>query len=124
MDLGAFSISLGVKDLAASRAFYEKLGFVVTGGDPAHKYLILVNGRTVIGLFEGMFEGNILTFNPGWIGPDEEAPPDFTDVREIAAHLDAMGVDLATRELPEEGGPGHITFADPDGNQILIDQHR
>jgi catechol 2,3-dioxygenase-like lactoylglutathione lyase family enzyme len=120
MDLGVFSISLGVKDLAASRAFYEKLGFVVTGGDPAQKYLILVNGRTVIGLFEG----NILTFNPGWIGPHEEAPPDFTDVREIAAHLDARGVDLATRELPEEGGPGHITFADPDRNQILIDQHR
>jgi catechol 2,3-dioxygenase-like lactoylglutathione lyase family enzyme len=124
MDLGVFSISLAVKDLGASRAFYEKLGFVVTGGDPAHNYLILVNGRTVLGLFEGMFEGNILTFNPGWVGPGEEAPADFTDVREIAAHLEAMGVELGTSKLPEEGGPGHITLSDPDGNQILIDQHR
>lgn len=124
MDLGVFSVSLAVKDLEASRTFYEKLGFVVTGGDPAHKYLILVNGRTVVGLFEGMFERNILTFNPGWIGPHEEAPEGFTDVREIAAHLEGVGVELSARELPEEGGPGHITFTDPDGNPILIDQHR
>jgi len=124
MELGAFSISLAVKDLLASRAFYESLGFQVTGGDPAQKYLILVNGRSVIGLFEGMFEGNILTFNPGWNGPAEEADDGFTDVREIAARLAEAGVEISTKELPEEGGPGHIALADPDGNQVLIDQHR
>jgi catechol 2,3-dioxygenase-like lactoylglutathione lyase family enzyme len=124
MELGAFSISLAVKDLLASRAFYERLGFQVTGGDPAQKYLILVNGRSVIGLFEGMFEGNILTFNPGWSGPHEEAADGFTDVRQIARRLIEAGVEISTEELPGEGGPGHIALVDPDGNQILIDQHR
>ena len=124
MELGAFSISLAVKDLLASRAFYESLGFQVTGGDPAQRYLILVNGRSVIGLFEGMFEGNMLTFNPGWNGPNEEDDDDFTDVREIAARLAEVGVEISTKELPGDGGPGHIALADPDGNQILIDQHR
>ena len=124
MELGAFSISLAVKDLLASRAFYERLGFQVTGGDPAQKYLILVNGRSVIGLFEGMFEGNILTFNPGWDGPNEDAADGFTDVREIATRLGEAGVEIGTEELPGESGPGHVTLADPDGNQILIDQHR
>ena len=124
MDLGVFSVSLAVKDLSVSKAFYEKLGFEVTGGEMEHKYLILVNGRTVIGLFEGMFEQNILTFNPGWLGPHEEAPDDFTDVRSIAARLEELGIELTTKELPEEGGPGHVALADPDGNHILIDQHR
>jgi lactoylglutathione lyase len=124
MELGAFSVSLTVQDLEASRAFYEKLGFQVTGGDPAHNYLILANGRTVLGLFHGMFERNILTFNPGWNGPHDPAEGDFTDVREIAARLADAGVEFTARELPEGGGPGHVAFLDPDGNPVLIDQHR
>ncbi len=124
MELGAFSVSLAVKDLEASRVFYEKLGFHVTGGDPAHNYLILVNGSTVVGLFQGMFEKNILTFNPGWIEPHTDAPEGFTDVREIARRLEASGVELTARDLRQGGGPAHIAFADPDGNPILIDQHR
>lgn len=124
MDLGAFSVSLAVKDLEASRAFYEKLGFRVTGGDPAHNYLILVNGTTVIGLFRGMFERNILTFNPGWTGPHQEAPADFTDVRDLARRLEEAGVTFSARSLPDGGGPAHVVFEDPDGNPILLDQHR
>lgn len=123
MDLGAFSISLAVEDLARSRAFYETLGFEVTGGDPEHGYLILVNGRSVVGLFHGMFEQNILTFNPGWSGPGEEAA-EFMDVREIARRLEAAGIEFTASELPESGGPGHVAFVDPDGNPVLIDQHR
>ncbi|HSG09076.1 MAG TPA: VOC family protein [Longimicrobiales bacterium] len=124
MELGAFSTSLTVKDLAASQAFYEKLGFEVKGGDLADHYLIMTSGRTVIGLFQGMFDKNILTFNPGWRGPYQEVEGDFPDVREIARYLDEAGVELTTRELPDGGGPGHITLLDPDGNPILIDQHR
>ena len=124
MDLGAFSVSLTVKDLETSRAFYEKLGFQVTGGNAAQHYLILVNGNTVIGLFQGMFDRNLLTFNPGWNGPYAEVPGPFTDVREIARRLEDAGVELTTRELPDAGGPAHITFVDPDGNPVLIDQHR
>ena len=124
MELGVFSVSLTVKDLEASRAFYEKLGFSVTGGNPDHNYLILVNGTTVIGLFHGMFEKNILTFNPGWNGPHAEAPDGFTDVREIARRLEAAGVEFTAKELPQGGGPAHIVFEDPDGNPILLDQHR
>ncbi|GMV03758.1 MAG: hypothetical protein AMXMBFR53_00400 [Gemmatimonadota bacterium] len=124
MELGAFSVSLTVKDLAASRVFYEKLGFAVTGGDPKYNYLILVNGDTVIGLFQGMFDKNILTFNPGWNGPHKAVEGDFADVREIAARLEKEGVELTSKQLPEEPGPAHITFVDPDGNPILIDQHR
>jgi catechol 2,3-dioxygenase-like lactoylglutathione lyase family enzyme len=123
MNLGVFSISLAVEDLARSRSFYETLGFEVTGGDPDHGYLILVNGDTVIGLFQGMFEENILTFNPGWSGPGREAA-EFTDVREIAERLEEAGIELTARELPEGGGPGHVTLTDPDGNPVLIDQHR
>ena len=124
MELGAFSVSLTVKDLSASRAFYEKLGFEVAGGSEEHRYLILVNGSTVIGLFEGMFERNILTFNPGWDGPHQQSEEGFQDVREIAEALKAAGIELTEAHLPEEGGPGHVTFVDPDGNPILIDQHR
>ena len=122
MDLGAFSISLAVKDLAVSRAFYEKLGFEVTGGSGEHHYLILVNQGTVLGLFQGMFEKNILTFNPGLGGPDMQQLEEYTDVREIQRALKAAGVDL-TEEADESGsGPAHIAFLDPDGNPILIDQ--
>jgi catechol 2,3-dioxygenase-like lactoylglutathione lyase family enzyme len=124
MDLGAFSVSLAVEDLSASRDFYETLGFEVTGGSPEQNYLILVNGGTVVGLFQGMFEHNILTFNPGWTGPHEESGPGFQDVREIAAELEARGVEIVDANLPEEGGPGHVIVSDPDGNPVLIDQHR
>lgn len=121
MDLGAFSVSLAVKDLAASRTFYEKLGFSTLGGDAAQGWLILRNGST-IGLFQGMFEGNILTFNPGW---DQEARAvgEFTDVREIQARLDAAGIEIATRADPDGSGPAHIVLNDPDGNAIMFDQH-
>jgi catechol 2,3-dioxygenase-like lactoylglutathione lyase family enzyme len=124
MDLGAFSISLTVADLAASQAFYEKLGFSVTGGDAEQGWLIMVNEPAVIGLFQGMFDRNILTFNPGLVlGPDQ--PEEFTDVREIAARLEAAGIEL-TETVPADNpsGPAHITLVDPDGNPILIDQHR
>ena len=122
MELGAFSVSLAVKDLGASRAFYEKLGFVPMGGDPAQGWLILRNGPTVIGLFQGMFERNILTFNPGW---DQDAKPlaSFTDVRDLQRSLDAAGVAIATRTDPDGHGPGHVVLEDPDGNVIMLDQH-
>ena len=122
MELGAFSISLAVKDLLASRAFYERLGFQVTGGDPAEKYLILVNGHSVIGLFEGMFEGNILTFNPGW---DQDANPleSFTDIRELQRTLKAEGIKLESEADESGNGPASLMITDPDGNPILIDQH-
>jgi len=123
MKIGAFSISLTVANLDASKAFYEKLGFAVTGGNPDHNYLIMVNGTTVIGLFKGMFDKNILTFNPGWGGP-HQLEDEFTDVRDLAAHLEAAGLTLTSKSLPEGGGPAHITLEDPDGNPILLDQHR
>jgi lactoylglutathione lyase len=122
MDLGAFSVSLAVKDLAVSRAFYEKLGFEVTGGGEEHDYLILVNQGTVIGLFQGMFDKNILTFNPGLGGPSMEQLEEFTDVREIQRVLKASGVDLTEEADESSSGPAHIAFMDPDGNPILIDQ--
>lgn len=121
MELGAFSVSLVVKDLAVSRAFYEKLGFEVTGGDEEHNYLILVNRGTVIGLFHGMFEKNILTFNPGLDSHLEEMD-EFTDVREIQHTLKNMGVTLTEEADEDTTGPAHIAFLDPDGNPILIDQ--
>lgn len=122
MDIGAFSISLAVKDLEASRAFYEKLGFTRKGGDPAQGWLILKNGSAVIGLFHGMFEGNILTFNPGW-DQDANPLPGFTDVRQIQRALEADGVQLTTRADPEGTGPAHIVLSDPDGNVVMLDQH-
>ncbi|MCL7971076.1 MAG: VOC family protein [marine benthic group bacterium] len=121
MELGAFSISLTVKDLAASRAFYEKLGFEVTGGGEEHNYLILVNGNSVIGLFHGMFDKNILTFNPG-IDANMQQLDEFTDVREIQRELKAAGVELTEEADEESSGAAHITLVDPDGNPILIDQ--
>ena len=126
LDLGAFSISLAVADLQASRAFYERLGFEVTGGSAEERYLILVNGSAVIGLFEGMFEGNMLTFNPGVTTPDDVqtgTPQErFTDVRDIQARLQGAGVELTDTTDPDGTGPAHITLEDPDGNAILIDQ--
>lgn len=122
MNLGAFSVSLAVNDLEASRAFYEKLGFTSFGGNASEKWLILKNGDAIIGLFEGMFEKNILTFNPGW---DGNANPieGFADVRELQRELKAQGVELTHEADESTSGPAHITLVDPDGNDILIDQH-
>ena len=120
MDLGAFSVSLSVKDLQVAKAFYEKLGFCRAGGDGTG-YLIMVNGSATIGLFQGMFEGNILTFNPG-LRPDGSQLDEFTDVREIRESLVAGGVEMTTDTDPDGTGPAHIAFRDPDGNAILIDQ--
>lgn len=118
--LGAFSISLGVADLARSRDFYERLGFQVVGGDDDMKYLILRNGRSTIGLFEGHFEGNVLTFNPG-LDADAQMVEDFTDVRDLQAAVEAAG--LEPKDRAEEGdGPAHFTVVDPDGNAVLVDQ--
>lgn len=121
LELGVFSLSLSVADLALSRDFYEKLGFEVTGGVGEEGWLILKNSETTLGLFSGMFEGNMLTFNPG-LTPRMERIESFTDVREIAATLEAAGVEMTDR--PEDGstGPGSVILSDPDGNQILIDQ--
>ena len=123
MQLGAFSISLAVKDLAASRAFYEKFGFQTLGGDPSQNWLILENGSHVIGLFQGMFEKNMLTFNPGW---DQGAKPvdPFTDVRELQRRLKEQGVTLTTEADETTQGPAFLMAIDPDGNPILVDQHR
>ena len=122
MQLGNFSVSLAVKDIAASRAFYEKLGFAVWGGNQEQNWLILKNGSTVIGLFQGMFKDNILTFNPGWDGDARELPA-FTDVRELQRQLKAQGVALASEADEATSGPASFMLADPDGNQILIYQH-
>lgn len=123
MDLGAFSVSLAVKDLSASHAFYATLGFEVAGGKAEEGWLILRNGTTNIGLFQGMFAGNILTFNPGWSAEGQNADP-FTDVREIQEALLQSGVELQEKVVAEGEGPAYITLEDPDGNAILIDQHR
>ncbi len=120
MEIGAFSVSLAVKDLRTAKAFYEKLGFSRTGGDGSG-YLIMVNGGATIGLFQGMFEGNILTFNPGLV-QDGSQLTDFTDVREIRESLRANGIEMTTDTDPAGTGPAHIVFHDPDGNAILIDQ--
>jgi catechol 2,3-dioxygenase-like lactoylglutathione lyase family enzyme len=122
MELGAFSVSLAVKDLAASRAFYEKLGFEQAGGDPAQNWLILRNGTTTIGLFQGMFERNIMTFNPGW---DWQAQPldSFTDVRELQRRLIEVGLEPTQRADESTKGPASVVLVDPDGNPVLLDQH-
>ena len=123
MDLGAFSISLAVKDLQASRDFYEKLGFKAVGGAAEQNYLIMRNGTCNIGLFQGMFEQNILTFNPGWTFDGENADP-FTDVRELQKTLKAKGLKPVAEADESTTGSAHFTLIDPDGNPILIDQHR
>ena len=122
MKLGAFSVSLNVKAINASKAFYENLGFTVFGGDLKMNYLIMKNGNSLIGLFQGMFESNILTFNPGW---DENAKllESFEDVREIQKILKDKGLDLNTEADENTSGPASIVLTDPDGNVILIDQH-
>lgn len=122
MKLGTFSSSLAVKNLTDSRAFYEKLGFEQAGGDPAQNWLILRNGETTIGLFQGMFEQNLMTFNPGW-NCQAEPIEDFEDVREIQHQLKANGMTLLTEVDGSTTGPGSIMLVDPDDNQILIDQH-
>jgi catechol 2,3-dioxygenase-like lactoylglutathione lyase family enzyme len=123
LPLGAFSISLNVKDLQKSKKFYEKLGFSQMGGDMKRNYLIMKNGTTIIGIFQGMFEGNILTFNPGWDENAKEVNP-FTDVRDIQKKLKSEQVKLNAEADEKTKGPAYIEFTDPDGNKILIDQHR
>ena len=122
MELGTFSVSLAVKDLEASRAFYEKFGFTVFAGKASQKWLILKNGPHAIGLFQGMFEKNIMTFNPGW-NSDAGKLDSFTDVRELQRQLKAKGVSLMTEADEATAGPASFMAVDPDGNTILVDQH-
>ena len=122
MNLGAFSISLAVKDIELSRIFYEKLGFAVFGGDITQNWLIMKNGSHVIGLFQGMFEENILTFNPGW-DQDAQTLESFSDVRELQRELKARGIDFDSEADENSTGPASFIITDPDGNPILIDQH-
>ena len=123
MHLGAFSVSLAVKDLTASKTFYEAIGFETLGGDAGAGWLMLKSGDTVLGLFQGIFEKNTLTFNPGW---DQSAQllDDFMDVRAIQANLQSKGLTLDVETDPEGTVPAHIMLTDPDGNPVLIDQHR
>ena len=122
MKLGAFSISLAVKDIQASKAFYETLGFAPFDGNASHNWLILRNGQTVIGLFQGMFEKNSLTFNPGW-RQDASSLEVFTDVRELQRQLKAQGVTLVAEADEKTKGPASFIVMDPDGNPVLVDQH-
>ena len=122
MELGAFSISLTVKDIEASRDFYEKFGFKVFGGDIAQNWLILKNEDLVIGLFQGMFERNMLTFNPGWDN-NTQKQTSFTDVRELQHQLKAQGVEFVSEADENTTGPASFIVVDPDGNPILVDQH-
>jgi len=123
MQLGNFSVSLAVKNIEASRQFYEKFGFVVFMGDASSGWLILKNGEVVIGLFQGVFDKNTLTFNPGWDG-NAEPLEQFTDVRELQRRLKAQGVAFAAEADESTTGPAHFMAIDPDGNPILVDQHR
>ena len=122
MKLGAFPISLSVKDLSVSKAFYEKLGFIVFAGDMQHNYLIMKNGNALIGLFQGMFQNNILTFNPGW---DENAQlqESFEDIRKIQQQLKSQGLQFVSEADENTSGPASFMLVDPDGNTILLDQH-
>ena len=123
MQLGAFSVSLAVRDIKASRDFYAKLGFESLGGNADENWLILKNGDHVIGLFQGMFDKNILTFNPGW-AQDASELDSFTDVRDLQREMKAAGIELDSEADESTEGPAFITLSDPDGNQIMIDQHR
>ena len=123
MQLGNFSVSLAVKDIEASRQFYEKFGFAVVMGNASQGWLILKNGTTVIGLFQGMFEKNTLTFNPGWDG-NAQPLEQFTDIRELQRRLKSQGVVLASEADESTTGPASFMAFDPDGNPILVDQHR
>ena len=122
MDLGAFSVSLSVKDIETSKAFYEKMGFKVVGGDQSQNWLIIRNGTTTIGLFQGMFEQNILTFNPGW-SSDAQKLDHFTDVRDLQRRLKQDDVTIVTEADESTTGPASFVIVDPDGNTILFDQH-
>ena len=122
MDLGTFSISLAVKDLGASKAFYEKFGFRVFAGEASQNWLIMKNGDHAIGLFQGMFERNILTFNPGWDSNAQKLDK-FTDVRELQRQLRAQGVQLQQQADESTTGPASFVAVDPDGNSVLVDQH-
>lgn len=122
MELGAFSISLAVKDINASKAFYHKLGFEVFGGDIAQNWLILKNQEHTIGLFQGMFEKNILTFNPGW-NSNARKLDNFTDVRDLQKQLKTRGLELLSEAEEDKTGPASFMLLDPDGNPILVDQH-
>ena len=122
MQLGVFSISLAVKDIKASKTFYEKLGFTVFGGNIDQNWLILKSGDCMVGLFQGMFEKNTLTFNPGW-DANAQVVPGFTDVRELQRRLAAQGVEFVMKADETTSGPGYFMLTDPDGNPILVDQH-
>ena len=123
MKLGAFSVSLSVKDIYKSKLFYENLGFLEFGGDITQNWLIMKNESCIIGLFQGMFEKNILTFNPGW-NENAENLESFTDIRDIQKQLKAEGIKMLTEAAETNEGPAHFIIEDPDGNQILVDQHR
>jgi lactoylglutathione lyase len=123
MKLGAFSTSLSVKDIHKSKSFYENLGFQVFGGDITQNWLIMKNESCVIGLFQGMFEKNILTFNPGW-NQNADNLDSFTDIRDLQKHLKAKGIEILTEADESSVGPASFTIEDPDGNPILVDQHR
>jgi len=122
MELGNFSVSLAVKDIEASKRFYENLGFIVFGGNQSQNWLIMKNGVQNIGLFQGMFENNILTFNPGW-NSDAQPLAEFTDIRELQRQLKARGVTMLTEADESSTGPASFMVVDPDGNTILVDQH-
>ena len=122
MELGGFSISLAVKDIEKSKVFYEKLGFKVFAGDQSQNYLIMKNGSNNIGLFQGMFEENIITFNPGW-DQDANSVEPFTDVRDLHKHFKSQGIEIAQESITGDAGPSCFSVIDPDGNSILIDQH-
>jgi predicted enzyme related to lactoylglutathione lyase len=122
MKLGAFSVSLAVSNVEASKVFYQKVGFEVIGGDQTQHWLILRNGEHTIGLFQGMFEGNIMTFNPGW-DKNCKTLESFTDIRELLKEFEAQGVDIIQQSISGESGPSSFSIKDPDGNAILIDQH-
>lgn len=122
MELGAFSVSLAVKDLHASKTFYEKFGFTVFAGEASQNWLIMKNGQHAIGLFQGMFEKNILTFNPGWDSNASKLET-FTDVRDIQRRLKAVGVPLVVEADEATTGPASLVAIDPDGNQLFVDQH-
>ena len=122
MKLGCFSISLAVKNLERSKVFYEKLGFEVYAGEESNHFLIMKNGETNIGLFENMFEDNILTFNPGW-NQNAEKLESFTDVRDLKQALESKGIEISQDSIEGENGPSSFAIIDPDGNPILFDQH-
>ena len=122
MQLGNFSISLAVKDIKASKAFYEKLDFKQVNGDLEQNWIVLQNGTTTVGLFQGMFERNMLTFNPGWT-PEKKTLKDFQDVRDLQRTLKERGIKLQTEADETTDGPASFMLVDPDGNPILVDQH-